>query len=141
MEMHHKLRRDPAWHRDACNICGQVRVYNRRGGLARGLNDLFFIRVSIVQMGHQAAQCTSGTVNWRQIYGDKAFILRPPVYWSEELARKKLKQVDATDLERRAKDFAKVRTSCHGRAQICFLPALFQPNGPPSTATMLPPTC
>ena len=71
-------------------------------------------------------------MNWRQIYGDKAFILRPPVYWSEELARKKLKQVDATDLERRAKDFAKVRASCHGRAQICPLPAFFRPHGLPS---------
>ncbi|GAX72638.1 hypothetical protein CEUSTIGMA_g94.t1 [Chlamydomonas eustigma] len=81
MEMHHKLRRDPSWHPSACNICGQ--------------------------MGHQAAQCTSGTVNWRQIYGDKAFILRGPVYWSDELARKKLKVVDAADLERRAKEYAK----------------------------------
>ncbi len=62
-----------------------------------------------LQMGHQAAQCTSGTVNWRQIYGDKAFILRGPIYWSDELARKKQRNVDASDLERRAREFAKVR--------------------------------
>ncbi len=61
-----------------------------------------------MQMGHQAAQCTSGTVNWRQIYGDKAFILRGPVYWSEELARRKAREVDVTDLEKRAREFAQV---------------------------------
>ena len=25
MELHHKLRRDPNWHPNACNICGGVR--------------------------------------------------------------------------------------------------------------------
>lgn len=24
MEMHHKLRRDPNWHPNGCNLCGQV---------------------------------------------------------------------------------------------------------------------
>jgi len=24
MELHHKLRRDPSWHPNSCNICGQV---------------------------------------------------------------------------------------------------------------------
>lgn len=61
------------------------------------------------QMGHQAAQCNSGTVNWRQIYGESEFTLRPPQYWSEELARLKAKTVDAEELEKRARDFAKVR--------------------------------
>ena len=26
MEMHHKLRRDPAWPSNACNLCGQVLI-------------------------------------------------------------------------------------------------------------------
>ena len=25
MELHHKLRRDPNWDPNSCNICGQVR--------------------------------------------------------------------------------------------------------------------
>jgi hypothetical protein len=61
-----------------------------------------------VQVGHQAAQCTSGTVNWRQIYGDSTFTLKPPQYWSEELARIAAKHLDAEDLEKQAKEFAKV---------------------------------
>eukprot|EP00200_Dunaliella_tertiolecta_P006342 CAMPEP_0202357822 /NCGR_PEP_ID=MMETSP1126-20121109/11698_1 /ASSEMBLY_ACC=CAM_ASM_000457 /TAXON_ID=3047 /ORGANISM="Dunaliella tertiolecta, Strain CCMP1320" /LENGTH=147 /DNA_ID=CAMNT_0048950785 /DNA_START=35 /DNA_END=475 /DNA_ORIENTATION=+ len=81
MELHHKLRRDPTWHKDACNLCGQL--------------------------GHRASECTSGTVNWRQIYGDNAFILRPPVYWSEELAAKKARQPDAGILEKQAREYAK----------------------------------
>jgi len=48
-------------------------------------------------------------VNWRQIYGDNAFILRPPVYWSEELAAKKAKQPDPSILEKQAKEYAKVQ--------------------------------
>mmetsp|Transcript_24229 Transcript_24229/g.52944 ORF Transcript_24229/g.52944 Transcript_24229/m.52944 type:complete len:159 (+) Transcript_24229:142-618(+) len=88
MELHHKLRRDPSWHPNACNICGQL--------------------------GHQAAQCTSGTVNWRQIYGDSTFILRGPVYWSEELARLKARQVNHGDLEKRAREFAKTQAESQG---------------------------
>jgi len=53
-------------------------------------------------------------VNWRQIYGDKEFVLRPPTYWSEELARIKAKQVDAEDLEKRARDFAKAQAEKEG---------------------------
>eukprot|EP00983_Pelagomonas_calceolata_P094180 1157858-Pelagomonas_calceolata.AAC.1 len=60
------------------------------------------------QLGHRASECTSGTVNWRQIYGDNAFILRPPVYWSEELAAKKARQPDAGILEKQAREYAKV---------------------------------
>ena len=41
MEMHHKLRRDPNWHPNGCNLCGQVRLfaylfaYTRRFGESR----------------------------------------------------------------------------------------------------------
>ena len=58
-------------------------------------------------MGHQAAQCTSGTVNWRSIYGDKAFLLKGPSYWSDEEARKKARILDKADLEKRASEYAK----------------------------------
>lgn len=83
MELHHRLRRDPSWHPSGCNICGQL--------------------------GHQAAQCTTGTVNWRAMYGESAFEMRPAVFHSELEAAKKAKQVDFEDLEKRAKDYAKMR--------------------------------
>eukprot|EP00798_Chlamydomonas_sp_ICE-L_P020274 gene20274-27032_t len=88
MELHHKLRRDPSWHPNACNICGQL--------------------------GHQAANCTSGTVNWRQLYGDGAFIMRGPQYFSEEIARKKAKEVDFEALEKRARGYAKAQCDAQG---------------------------
>merc|ERR1711988_1765857 len=50
MELHHKLRRDPNWHPNGCNICGQL--------------------------GHQASTCPNGTVDWKARYGDAAFQLR-----------------------------------------------------------------
>jgi hypothetical protein len=72
------------------------------------------------QLGHQAAQCTSGTVNWRQIYGDSAFILRPPVFWSEEQAAKKAKQADLQALEKAAREYAKV--NAHSKSKYLSLP-------------------
>lgn len=40
--------------------------------------------------------------------------MKGPQYWSEELARLKAKQVDSADLERQAREYAKVRTGLHG---------------------------
>lgn len=88
MELHHKLRRDPNWHPNACNICGQL--------------------------GHQAANCTNGTINWKQIYGEEAFIIRQPVYWSEIQQKKKAKEINIADLERRAKEYAKTQAQTLG---------------------------
>jgi len=49
MEKHHRLRRDPSWDPNGCNICGKV--------------------------GHQAATCTVGTVDWRErLRTDKLFM-------------------------------------------------------------------
>jgi len=79
------------------------------------------------QLGHRASECTSGTVNWRQIYGDNAFILRPPVYWSEELAAKKAKQPDAGLLERQAKEYSKVEICMPMFMRACLSP--FSMNG------------
>ena len=60
-------------------------------------------------MGHQAANCTNGTVNWRRLYGDDAFRLKPPIYPSDEDKSKKAREVDFKSLEDRAKEWAKVR--------------------------------
>ena len=62
-------------------------------------------------MGHQAANCTNGTVNWRRLYGDDAFRLKPPVYTSDEDRAKKSREVDFKALEEKAKEWEKVRRS------------------------------
>jgi len=66
------------------------------------------------QLGHQASQCSSGTVNWRQVYTDDAFILRPATYWSDEVAHRKAKLVDTTDTERKARLFAEAQAKTQG---------------------------
>lgn len=75
MDLHHKLRRNPNWHPDSCNICGQL--------------------------GHQAATCCNGTVDFKAIYGGPgAFIKQPPVYPSDVYAiqmKKKVLSLDALD--------------------------------------------
>jgi len=43
MDLHHRLRRDPTWHKDGCNICGRV--------------------------GHQAGACPNGSIDWLAAYG------------------------------------------------------------------------
>ncbi|KAK9803844.1 hypothetical protein WJX73_007644 [Symbiochloris irregularis] len=88
MELHHKLRRDPNWHPSACNICGQL--------------------------GHQAVNCTNGTINWKQIYGEESFRLTEPIYPSQYDALKKAKQVDYTDLAKRAVEYAKSKNGAAG---------------------------
>lgn len=88
MEMHHKLRRDPAWPSNACNLCGQV--------------------------GHQAAQCTNGTINWKGIYGDDAFKLKEPLYHSDYSRIAEDKKVDLTALEARARQYAKEKCAAAG---------------------------
>ncbi|PRW58093.1 E3 ubiquitin- ligase Su(dx)-like [Chlorella sorokiniana] len=103
MELHHRLRRDPSWHPSGCNICGQL--------------------------GHQAAQCTTGTVNWRAMYGENAFTIRPAVFQSDIDKAKKAKQVNFDDLERRARDYAKMRLEGPPTAQqpAAAAPAAQQP--------------
>ncbi len=60
------------------------------------------------QLGHQAANCTNGTINWRQIYGDEAFRLKEPIYPSDIYRMMKEKKVDFTALEKQAQEWAKV---------------------------------
>jgi len=57
-------------------------------------------------MGHQAAQCTVGTVNWRSMYGAEAFLLQRPVFQSEVEAVLKSRKIDFEDLTKRARDWA-----------------------------------
>lgn len=106
MELHHRLRRDPSWHPSGCNICGQL--------------------------GHQAANCTTGTVNWRAMYGENAFVMRPAVFQSDIEAAQKAKQMDFEDLEKRARDYAKMREE--GGAP----PQLAPPQGQQSAAAQQP---
>ncbi|KAK9839139.1 hypothetical protein WJX74_010394 [Apatococcus lobatus] len=88
MELHHRLRRDPNWHPSACNICGQL--------------------------GHQAANCTTGTINWKSIYGDDAFRLKIPLYESDYVRIKKEKEIDFKALEARAREYAKMKAGSLG---------------------------
>lgn len=60
------------------------------------------------QLGHQAAQCTTGTVDWPSIYGPDVFKVRKAVFQSDIDAAKKAKQINFEDLERRARNYAKV---------------------------------
>ena len=62
----------------------------------------------MVQLGHQAANCTNGTINWRQIYGDEAFRLKDPIYPSDIYRSMKEKEVDVAALQKRAQEWAKV---------------------------------
>jgi hypothetical protein len=74
-----------------------------------------------VQLGHQAVNCTNGTINWKQIYGDEAFRLKKPIYESDYQALKKSKQVDLVDLEKRARQYAKVGALCsHVTSAACL---------------------
>jgi len=60
------------------------------------------------QVGHQAVECPNGTVNWKGIYGEDAFILRPPVYESMLRERRQYKTVDADQLAKKAEEYAQV---------------------------------
>lgn len=63
--------------------------------------------------------CTNGTINWRQIYGDDAFRLKTPIYPSDEDRLKKQKQVDIADLEKKAKEWAKVTFNRRAKWRVC----------------------
>ncbi len=69
------------------------------------------------QLGHQAANCPNGTINWRNIYGDEAFVMRQPVFYSDIAARLKMKEDGMKDLEQRAQAYAKVSGSWLSRQE------------------------
>ena len=74
----------------------------------------------MVQLGHQAANCTNGTINWKQIYGEDAFRLKTPLYPSDYDRIAKERKVDLPSLEKRAREFAKV-SSCLRLPACCVL--------------------
>lgn len=45
------------------------------------------------------------------MYGENAFVMRPAVFQSDIEAAQKAKQMDFEDLEKRARDYAKVGSS------------------------------
>ena len=63
---------------------------------------------SSYQVGHQAEQCTNGTINWKGIYGEEAFILKEPLYHSDYERIAQEKKVDLEDLAARAAEYARV---------------------------------
>jgi len=69
-------------------------------------------------MGHQAAQCTVGTVNWKNMYGAKAFLLERPIFASEVAAAQKARQIDFEDLARKAKDYASGKRATTAAASV-----------------------
>lgn len=80
-----------------------------------------------MQLGHQAAQCTVGTVDWRQMYGEDVFKLKKAVFQSDIEALKKAKEINFAELEKRARDYAKVKPSggfsnqgFAGRTRLCW---------------------
>lgn len=83
MELHHKLRRDPSWHPNSCNICGQL--------------------------GHQAATCSTGTVDWKTIYGPRAFLQKSPVFPSDIDRYIRRKKVNMEELDRDVASFIQVK--------------------------------
>ena len=71
------------------------------------------------QLGHQAVNCTNGTINWRQIYGDEAFRLKPAIFPSDVDRAKKEKEIDVEALERQARKYARVSPRPESLAKKC----------------------
>mmetsp|Transcript_16635 Transcript_16635/g.22930 ORF Transcript_16635/g.22930 Transcript_16635/m.22930 type:complete len:178 (+) Transcript_16635:78-611(+) len=89
MDKHHRLRRDPNWSPHGCNICGQE--------------------------GHQAANCQNGTVNWREKFGDAAFILKEDRRWEPP------KVLDFTQMVAAARSYAQVKQQADARVSADLL--------------------
>ena len=60
------------------------------------------------QLGHQAINCTNGTINWKQIYGEESFKLKAPVYPSDYDAIKKARTVDVDKFAKLAQEWRTV---------------------------------
>jgi hypothetical protein len=69
---------------------------------------------SHVQLGHQAANCKTGTIPWRIVFGDEAFIVRKPVFWTDVLAKREAKQVNMHLLREAAGAYAKEQCKAKG---------------------------
>ena len=143
------MHADPAWHPSACNICGQVSGANRKYSFKAQPKQrspascdtlerpvfaaccFFCANVQnkthvLLQLGHQAAQCTNGTINWRQLYGDESFRLKQPLYESDLLNMHKAKSVDLQHLEAQARQYAAVLSTSYQPCQIMSVQSIFQ---------------
>ena len=133
--MHHKLRRDPAWPSNACNLCGQVQCIPSDYLPCAVFCQFCYTQcpstvLTCRQVGHQAAQCTNGTINWKGIYGEDAFKLRDPLYHSDYSRIAQEKKVDLTALEARARQYAKVSYwQCPGQCPRHVLHQSWLPHG------------
>lgn len=97
---------------------------------SKAITQVTWNTIAGAQVGHQAAQCTNGTINWKGIYGDDAFVLKEPLYHSDYSRIAKEKQVDLTALEARAQQYAKVHVGCcMFILDICLLSRLYVASG------------
>lgn len=60
------------------------------------------------QLGHQAVTCPNGTIDWRAVYGDKTFILRPPLYSDQWKSLMEPLPVDIDAIAKQAEEYGKV---------------------------------
>ena len=74
----------------------------------------------LLQMGHQAAQCTNSSINWKGLYGDNAFKVKGVLFPSEIYAMEAAKKVDQKDLLDRATAYAKVRSAAESAAPAWY---------------------
>lgn len=66
-------------------------------------------------MGHQAAQCKTGTIPWRQVFGDEAFVVRKPVFWTDVLSKRDARKVDHDKLTADAVNYARAACEAQGK--------------------------
>ncbi|CAK0783447.1 hypothetical protein CVIRNUC_006646 [Coccomyxa viridis] len=89
-----------------------------------------------LQLGHQAINCTNGTINWKQIYGEESFKLKAPIYPSDYDAVKKAKTVDVDKFTKLAQEWrtahADAAMPVPGVVAVKKAPA---ENGAPASAT------
>jgi hypothetical protein len=54
-------------------------------------------------------------VNWKNMYGAEAFLLRPPLFWSQIQAVQKSKHINFEELEKSAREYATTSAAGSGR--------------------------
>ena len=65
-------------------------------------------------MGHQAANCKTGTIKWREVFGNEAFIVRKPVFMTDMLQKRAERKTDHDKLTADAIAYAKSRCASTG---------------------------
>lgn len=90
-----------------------------------------------VQMGHQAAQCKTGTIPWRQVFGDEAFVVRKPVFWTDVLAKREARKVSHEKLTADAVAFARQACEAQGKNYDADVMAVAQASQDIDTVKLL----